>query len=231
MNSLFIVFHVILLASSVHLTNAASYEYFKLALVWPATFTRIHASGMTKPKIPNYFTIHGLWPTNFSSPWPQSCAEKPADYFKRSSIDTLQNGLNHYWPNLKSAETNMELWIEEWEKHGTCSLQKFNQSEYFRQAISITEFLDILVVFKNVGIIPHRTKTYSLIDIVNAIKETKTRQVEPELVCFQDRSDVLLREIRVCLDANLAEYISCPINRSKGVILCKTKSNAIKIPV
>ncbi|XP_020958805.1 ribonuclease 3-like [Arachis ipaensis] len=125
----------------------------------------------------------------------------------------------------------MELWIEEWEKHGTCSLQKFNQSEYFRQAISITEFLDILVVFKKVGIIPHRTKTYSGIDIVNAIKKTKTRRVEPEIVCFQDRSDVLLREIRVCLDANLAEYISCPDTRSKGVILCKTKSNAIKIPV
>ncbi|XP_057760713.1 ribonuclease S-7-like [Arachis stenosperma] len=176
-----------------------------------------------KANIPNYFTIHGLWP--------QSCAEKPADHFKRSSIDTLQDGFNYYRSSLKSEKTNMELWIEKWEKHGTCSLKKFNQSEYFKQAIFITEFLDILVVFKNVGIIPHRTKTYSRIDIVNAIKKTKTHQVEPELICFQDRSEVLLREIRVYLDANLAEYISCPVNRSKGVILCKTKSNAIKIPV
>ncbi|RYR06948.1 ribonuclease S-7-like [Arachis ipaensis] len=240
MNSLFIVFHVILLASSVHLTNA-SYEYFKLALVWPTTFTRIRAPGRMMTNLPQHFTIHGLWPTNFSLPWPENCADKKPEYHFDQNLMTAtlqrQLRLDHYWPSLQPRKSNMDFWTEQWEKHGSCSAERFAQSKYFGEAVSITNNLDILAEFKNVGIIPDGTQTYSRIDIVNAIKKilatkkTKTNQVEPELVCDQDQSDVLLSEIRLCLDANLAGYIRCPINRSPGVKLCKTNSNSIIIPV
>ncbi|QHO42441.1 hypothetical protein HN51_008146 [Arachis hypogaea] len=233
MNSLFIVFHVILLASSVHLTNAASYEYFKLALVWPTTFTRIHASGMTKPKIPQHFTIHGLWPTNFSLPWPANCANnQPKYHFDKSLMTaTLQGHLAPDWPSLLPGQSNMDFWTAQWEKHGSCSAERFAQSEYFEKALFHRHNLDIDGELKKVGIIPDRIKTYSRSAIVNAIKKTKTLQVEPELVCFPDNGNALLWEIRVCFDADLVEIIQCPINKSKGVNLCKTKSNSIIIPV
>ncbi|XLS48717.1 hypothetical protein HN51_023075 [Arachis hypogaea] len=229
MKSVFIVFYAILLASSIHLTNG-SYEYFRLVLVWPTTFTtHVHPNyGMTIVNPPNYFTIHGLWPTNFSYPWPQYCSKKRKDRFDASLLtQALEVSLNYYWPSLKPAKKNMQFWIDEWEKHGTCSLQRFNQFEYFRNAIYITYNLNIQSVFKNVGIIPSGTKTYSYINIVDAIK-TKTYQ-EPELMCFKDQNHVLLWEIHVCLNASLTGYISCPINNFNNIILCK--KIFIKIPV
>ncbi|XLS95462.1 hypothetical protein HN51_071470 [Arachis hypogaea] len=232
MNSLFIVFHVILLASSVHLTNA-SYEYFKLALVWPTTFTRIRAPGRMMTNLPQHFTIHGLWPTNFSLPWPENCADEEPEYHFEEELmtATLQGVLNRDWPSLQPGKSNMEFWTDQWEKHGSCSAERFAQSKYFEEAVSITRKLDIDGELKKVGIIPHRTKTYSRIAIVNAIKKTNTRQFEPELLCFNDKGNVLLREIRMCFDADLDEIIPCPINKSAGVNLCKTKSNSIIIPV
>ncbi|XP_020958832.1 ribonuclease 3-like isoform X2 [Arachis ipaensis] len=183
--------------------------------------------------LPQHFTIHGLWPTNFSLPWPENCAqiEKKHHFDQTLMTSTLQRYLEHYWPSLKPRVSNMKFWTQQWEKHGSCSAERFDQSKYFGKAVFITHRLDILAELKNAGIIPDGTKTYSRTDIVNAIKNTKTNQVEPELLCVQHQNDVLLSEIRLCLDANLAGPIPCPIDRSPDVTLCKTMSNLIIIPV
>ncbi|XP_057744033.1 ribonuclease S-7-like isoform X2 [Arachis stenosperma] len=201
----------------------------RLVLVWPTTFTtRVlpYHGKTTTVKPPNYFTIHGLWPTNFSSPWPKYCSKKRKDCFKASLLTpTLKGQLDRYWPNLEQANENTQFWTKEWKKHGTCSLQRFNQFEYFSNATFFTNYLDILGEFKNVGIIPSKTNTYSYSNIVKAIK-TKTHKKRPELTYFIYQSHMLLWEIYVCLNVDLTEYIPCP---KSNVIL--PKKNVIKIPV
>ncbi|RYR58073.1 hypothetical protein Ahy_A05g023755 [Arachis hypogaea] len=128
--------------------------------------------------------------------------------FYNSRITNLRGQLEIDWPNLNGQSLNDKFWEDEWNKHGTCSLNKFQQFQYFSLAIDIKNKLDILRLLENAGIRPNATVTYNYIDIVDAIK-AKIGPFEPQLHCVMPHNNVLLLEVRVCLDDKGATYISC----------------------
>jgi ribonuclease T2 len=87
----------------------------------------------------NEFLIHGLWPTNTSKPYPKFCSNDA--YHQMSS--SLETQLHNDWPNLLRG-TDEGFWENEFKKHGTCSLDKFSQEEYFELALKIRKNIDLL---------------------------------------------------------------------------------------
>ncbi|KAI8539652.1 hypothetical protein RHMOL_Rhmol09G0199500 [Rhododendron molle] len=59
------------------------FDYFKLALQWPPSLCGGH------PMCPNDFTIHGLWPDNFTGPLLQFCDNRSR--YNTITILLLQN--------------------------------------------------------------------------------------------------------------------------------------------
>ncbi|XLU58910.1 hypothetical protein S245_053560 [Arachis hypogaea] len=219
MKSVFIIFYIMLITFLFRPTYS-TYQYFKLSLQWPPSYQQQYGVLTTQKN----FTIHGLWPQNFSRPWPQFCSRSTSASFNIKTITSLRGQLAIDWPNLNGQKWNNNFWEDEWKKHGTCSLNNFKQLQYFSLAIGIKNKLDILRMLENAGIRPNATVTYNYIDIVDAIK-AKIGPYEPQLYCVMPHNNVvLLLEVRVCLDVNGATYISC----GNGYNSCQ--GNLINIP-
>ena len=63
----------------------------------------------------NQFKIHGLWPQYKNGSWPQYCNNN-------SNINNISNimiDMKGHWAS------NYKLWEHEWNKHGTCSINKY----------------------------------------------------------------------------------------------------------
>ncbi|XLS58458.1 hypothetical protein HN51_008213, partial [Arachis hypogaea] len=69
MKSVFIIFYIMLITFLFRPTYS-TYQYFKLSLQWPPSFQQRYGVRT----IQKNFTIHGLWPQNFSGPWPHDCS-------------------------------------------------------------------------------------------------------------------------------------------------------------
>ncbi|KAL4374422.1 hypothetical protein HN51_008220 [Arachis hypogaea] len=208
MKSVFIIFYIMLITFLFRPTYS-TYQYFKLSLQWPPSFQQRYGVRT----IQKNFTIHGLWPQNFSGPWPHDCSLSHS--FEANTVNILGRQLAIDWPNLHGQKWNNKFWEAQWLKHGTCSLNNFKQLQYFSLAIGIKNKLDILGMLENAGIRPNATITYNYIDIVDAIK-AKIGPFEPELYCVMPHNNVvLLFEVRVCRDAMGATYISC-VNNSNS---------------
>lgn len=129
------------------------------------------------------------------------------------------------WPNL--LRTNEVFWRREWEKHGNCSENKFDQFNYFKLALNIKDRLDILSVLSNAGFGPNPTALYNMEGVAMPIQNHIGQ--EPELRCVIDGNTMVLKEVGVCLDATGKKYISCPIVRNPLVANCQNSS--FKLPL
>jgi ribonuclease I len=52
-----------------------SYDYYTLSQQWPPTFCQAFTTNVCKPKYKTLskFTIHGLWPSNYTGAHPRQC--------------------------------------------------------------------------------------------------------------------------------------------------------------
>ncbi|XP_023546908.1 ribonuclease MC-like isoform X2 [Cucurbita pepo subsp. pepo] len=84
------------------------YEYFQMVQQWPQSICNSeHCIG--KPKA--MFTIHGLWPQNYSTSL--ICDGSP---FADEYIKSIREQLNLYWPTLLFKD-NKSFWNHEWMIH------------------------------------------------------------------------------------------------------------------
>ncbi len=75
------------------------------------------------------------------------------------------------WPSTEG--DNEKFWKHEWEKHGTCALDKSplkSQFLYFQQALKWNQKYDIGQFLRKHGINPNDEKKYQFSDIRNAIE-------------------------------------------------------------
>nr|AAD56217.1 self-incompatibility ribonuclease [Solanum chacoense]AAF05729.1 self-incompatibility ribonuclease [Solanum chacoense] len=173
-----------------------TFEQLQLVFTWPTAFCH----KVNCVRIPNNFTIHGLWPDNKSRRL-NFC--KSTKYIK-STDEGKKAYLEYRWPNLTTTEVeskkNQFFWEKEYIKHGTCCLPLYDQNAYFKLAVDLKDKFDLLNLLGKHGIRPGTTHLTSQ-KIANAIR-TETRGI-PNISCYDDfQGTSELLEIGICFDPN-----------------------------
>nr|UUZ33041.1 self-incompatibility ribonuclease [Solanum habrochaites] len=171
------------------------FDYMQLVLTWPRSFCYPRRFCNRIP--PNNFTIHGLWPDKMGIPGHlQFCTSEKYEIFEPGNV---LDALDQHWIQLKfereAGIRDQPLWRDQYKKHGTCCLSRYNQLQYFLLAMRLKEKFDLLTTLRTHGITPGTKHTYKKIQ--DAIK-TVTQEV-PDLKCIQYTKGVLeLYEIGIC---------------------------------
>nr|WRO64821.1 self-incompatibility RNase [Prunus salicina] len=191
-----------------------SYDYFQFVQQWPPTNCRVRIKRpCSNPRPLQYFTIHGLWPSNYSNPTvPSNCNGSKFDARKVSP--RLRSKVTRSWPDVESGN-DTRFWEGEWNKHGTCSERILNQMQYFQRSHEMWTSHNISEILKNASIVPHPTQTWTYSDIASPIK-TATKRT-PLLRCKRDpaRPKIqLLHEVVFCYGYHAKKQIDC--NRTAG---------------
>nr|ACU25554.1 self-incompatibility associated ribonuclease S4 [Prunus pseudocerasus] len=211
--------------------STGSYVYFQFVQQWPPTNCRVRIKRpCSNPRPLQIFTIHGLWPSNYSNPtMPSNCIGSQFNETKLSP--KLRNKLKRSWPNVESGN-DTELWEHEWNKHGTCAEQTLNQMQYFQRSHGMWYPHSITEILKNASIVPSPNQTWTYSDIVSPIKKAIRRtpllrckpvpalpksQRGPKSQRAQPNSrpqSQLLHEVVYCYDYDALKLIDC--NRTAG---------------
>nr|AJP09159.1 S12 S-RNase [Prunus tenella] len=184
--------------------STGSYVYFQFVQQWPPTTCRLSSKPSNQHRPLQRFTIHGLWPSNYSNPRkPSNCNGSPH----------MRSKLKISWPDVESGN-DTRFWEGEWNKHGTCSEERLNQMQYFERSHDIWMSYNITKILKNASIIPSATQKWTYSDIVSPIKTATGRT--PLLRCKQDKKTQLLHlhEVVFCFEYNALKQIDC--NRTAG---------------
>ncbi|CAL9003332.1 unnamed protein product [Prunus brigantina] len=215
-----------------HVMSSGSYDYFQFVQQWPPTNCIVRTK-CSKPRPLQIFTIHGLWPSNYSNPKkPSNC--NGSKFEDRKVYPQLRKDLKKSWPDVESGN-DTRFWEGEWNKHGRCSEQTLNQMQYFERSHAMWTSFNITEILKNASIVPHPTQTWTYSDIVSPIK-TATKRT-PLLRCKPDPAQPknqrpqpkgqrpqpnsppqsqLLHEVVFCYEFNALKQIDC--NRTPGCI-------------
>nr|WRO64819.1 self-incompatibility RNase [Prunus salicina] len=193
--------------------STGSYVYFQFVQQWPPATCRFSRKPANKHRPLQIFTIHGLWPSNYSNPRrPSNCN---GSQFKDGKVyPQLRSKLKKSWPDVESGN-DTKFWEGEWNKHGTCSEEKLNQMQYFERSHNMWRSYNITEILKNASIVPHPTQTWSYSAIVSPIKTATGRT--PTLRCRTDPAHPntdFLHEVVFCYEYNALKQIDC--NRTAG---------------
>ncbi|KAH7847182.1 hypothetical protein Vadar_022948 [Vaccinium darrowii] len=188
----------------------ASFDFFKLSIQWPPAFKY---PGFTPS--PLNFTIHGLWPHNFTTTAPLPCkAQAPYTWVTGPLLGRLQKS----WPNVRQGtQLNQKFWEHEWDSHGGCSETTYNQMAYLTLAADLNDKHNILLSLRAANIT--RGASASLLAFEQAIKSHTTKW--PELACRWDKPLRVLWEVRICYDSSSLAIIDCPLNQHPTI--CSTR--------
>nr|BAJ41469.1 S-ribonuclease 4 [Prunus persica] len=187
--------------------STGSYVYFQFVQQWPPTTCRLSSKSSNQHRPLQRFTIHGLWPSNYSNPTkPSNCNGSRFNFTK--VYPQLRTKLKKSWPDVESGN-DTKFWESEWNKHGTCSEQTLNQMQYFEVSHDMWRSYNITEILKNASIIPSATKKWSYSDIVAPIKAATKRT--PLLRCKQEKKTQLLHlhEVVFCYEYNALKQIDC----------------------
>nr|ADZ48271.1 S-locus-associated ribonuclease [Prunus speciosa] len=194
--------------------SAGSYDYFQFVQQWPPTNCKVRGKPCSKPRPLQIFTIHGLWPSNYSNPTrPSNCI---GSLFEEGKLyPQLRLNLKRSWPDVESGN-DTKFWSGEWNKHGRCSEQTLNQRQYFERSHAMWNSYNITNILENAQIVPNATQTWKYSDIVSPIKTATGRT--PLLRCKSDpkksNNYQFLHEVVFCYGYRAKKQIDC--NRTAG---------------
>jgi len=188
------------LAADIDSYSYNSWDFLLFVSRWPQSVdTNPVPSNVTD------FTIHGMWPENNNTQWPQDCSDESLN--ETVTNDILFSSLSVNWPNLDSTGTDDGFWAHEWSRHGTCAcngqspvLQ--NQEQFFSGALTVLKHLNIMRAFTKAGMSPGNW--YSLDDYHNAIETVFG--FPSMIVCNTHNDNQTLMRVVFCLDAYLRPY-------------------------
>ncbi|GAV77548.1 Ribonuclease_T2 domain-containing protein, partial [Cephalotus follicularis] len=121
----------------------------------------------------------------------------------------IRRQLDIYWPDLHRPPFNERFWRYEYNKHGYCSSNIYNSSDYFKKALTLRQdpSLDILRILTAAGLGPGASHRY--VDIETAIKKRIGKK--PALRCKKLWGyHGTLSEITLCYDYYGQQLIDCP---------------------
>nr|WRO64818.1 self-incompatibility RNase [Prunus salicina] len=195
-----------------YVMSSGSYDYFQFVQQWPPTNCRVRNKPCSKPRPLQNFTIHGLWPSNYSNPtMPSKCT---GSRFKKENVyPQLRSKMKISWPDVESGN-DTRFWESEWNKHGTCSEGTLNQVQYFQRSHAMWRSHNVTEILRNASIVPHPTQTWSYSDIVSPIK-TATKRT-PLIRCKYDKKTQLLHEVVFCYEYNALKQIDCNRTAAAG---------------
>ncbi|URE09277.1 Ribonuclease [Musa troglodytarum] len=100
------------------------------------------------------------------------------------------------------------FWRHEWDKHGTCSLSRFNQLSYFTAALNLKNKVDILSRLNEKNIFPNNSD-YASNDIFQIIR----REVSYKLAmqCNTKSGLQQLYQIHICINKQGNQFIDCKV--------------------
>ncbi|KAG8087266.1 hypothetical protein GUJ93_ZPchr0010g9864 [Zizania palustris] len=192
-------------------SGAQDYDFFFLVLQWPGAYcdTRQSCCYPRSGKPAADFGIHGLWPNRDDGSYPQDC--NPDREFDPSKVSDLLGSLRAQWPTLACpANDGLRFWAHEWEKHGTCAEDVFNEHGYFQAALRLRAQLRVLDALRDAGVQPDGGY-YSLAQVKDAIQQGTG--FEPFVDCNRDESgNSQLYQLYFCVDAAGSRFIDCPVS-------------------
>ncbi|XP_037477377.1 ribonuclease 3-like [Triticum dicoccoides] len=188
----------------------AGYDFFYLVLQWPGSYcdTKQSCCYPRSGKPAADFGIHGLWPNRDDGSYPQNC--NPDSTFDPSKVSDILSSLRSSWPTL-ACPTNdgLRFWAHEWEKHGTCAQNLFNEHGYFQAALRLRGQLRVLDALATAGISPDGGY-YTMGAIKGAIQEGTG--FAPHVDCNRDESgNSQLFQLYFCVHADASRFVECPI--------------------
>nr|CAB3481046.1 unnamed protein product [Digitaria exilis] len=203
---------------------AQDYDFFFLVLQWPGSYcdTKQSCCYPKSGKPAADFGIHGLWPNRNDGTYPQNC--NPNDEFDPSKVSDLMSSLRAKWPTLACPSSDgLTFWGHEWDKHGTCASDIFDEHSYFQAALSLRDQLGVLSALTSAGVNPDGGY-YTLGQIKGAIQQGTG--FLPFVECNRDESgNSQLYQLYFCINASGDSFIECPV--SPGGRAC---GNRIEFP-
>ncbi|CDP20784.1 unnamed protein product [Coffea canephora] len=186
-----IVFKLVLLILMLcPLTINSSFQYLTFVQQWPKGYCTANPSRCQRNPLPTVFTIHGLWPGNFTKIL-QNC--RTTSYTKLKNFRELRF---------------QSFWEHEWKKHGTCSENMYPEATYFSRTIQLSQRHNILNYLATGNIRPGSNPT------VSSVNSTIYRAISnhvPDLMCVTPpRQTPALVEIGICFTATMTTIIDCP---------------------
>uniref|UniRef100_Q40904 S3 protein n=1 Tax=Petunia integrifolia TaxID=4103 RepID=Q40904_PETIN len=184
----------------------ANFDYIQLVLTWPASFC--YRPKNICRRIPNNFTIHGLWPEKEHFRLEFCDGDKFVSF---SLKDRIVNDLERHWVQMKFdekfAKIKQPLWTHEYNKHGICSSNLYDQRAYFLLAMRVKDKFDLLTTLRTHGITPGTKHTFG--EIQKAIK-TVTNNKDPDLKCVEHIKGVKeLKEVGICFTPAADSFHDC----------------------
>nr|AYE19112.1 S-RNase [Ziziphus jujuba] len=155
-----------------------------------------------RSKLPDTFTIHGIWPNEL--------LERTFD--KSLLQGQLLKDLEEYWPSVTNDDNANEIfWKQEWEKHGRYF--SGTQVQYFQKGIDLLRTPEIQNALSELLI---NGKKYVTVDILKRLKEIT--KFNPALSCKDSKLEKikLLVEVTFCLESDLNTLKDCPQKETCG---------------
>ena len=125
-------------------------------------------------------------------------------------VSDLLSSLRAKWPTL-ACPTNdgLRFWGHEWEKHGTCAADVFDEHGYFQAALRLRDQLGVLAALTAAGVNPDGGY-YTLAQIKGAIREGTG--FEPYVECNRDEAgNSQLYQLYFCVSAAGDSFVDCPV--------------------
>ena len=216
-----------------------NYDRYVFAVQWAGNACFLNKCNQTPPK--NVFNVHGLWPSSVASS-PDSCEQFR---FQEKDIDPIvKKTLYNHWNGCYS--DNWTFIRHELSKHATCwqrplpssvrtdsnisdILNTYNSRDPFSKynlflkiVVSLSQKLNVYNLLKDNKIVPNGVNNYSISSILSIINKKLGLKAGVIPVCnrLQTSNDVLLEELRFCLDLGY-NFVECdPIKATKSSNYC-----------
>ena len=109
-------FLVVALISATALSVDFTYDYNLFSSEWPGSVCKLHSCVDYVYPAPNWFNIHGYWPSTYTGTYPSYCTPElfNPDYLSPQT----KADMAIYWNGVFSFAESFHQ--HEWQKHGTC---------------------------------------------------------------------------------------------------------------